>query len=29
MFVAEISRNPKLKSDLAQNIFGNKREYTW
>jgi hypothetical protein len=29
MFVAEIDRNPKLKSDLAQKILGNKREYTW
>jgi hypothetical protein len=29
MFVAEIDRNPKLKSDLAGKIFGNKREYTW
>ena len=28
MFVAEIDRNPKLKSDLAGKIFGNKREYT-
>lgn len=28
MFVAEIDRNPKLKSDLAQKILGNKREYT-
>lgn len=28
IFVAEIDRNPKLKSDLASKIFGDKREYT-
>lgn len=27
MFVSEINKNPKLRSDLAQSIFGNKKEF--
>jgi Ni,Fe-hydrogenase III component G len=27
VFVAEINKNPRLRSDLAQSIFGNKKEF--